>query len=104
MTIKGMLDDGEENSVVDELELDLNQFCKARPNLGPEKLDADGLVDFDRKIATNKSQPLPANKIVNKYLPQPAEPVENGSSDKDEVPNEPISPPTQNEVDKELKS
>ena len=45
---KGMVDDGEDISVADELEFDLNQFCKTRPNLAPENLDVDGLVDFDR--------------------------------------------------------
>ena len=42
-----MVDDGEDDSAADELEFDLNQLCKARPDLAPEKLDADGLVDFD---------------------------------------------------------
>ena len=45
---KGMVDDGENDSAVDELEFDLNQLREARPDLAPEKLDADGLVDFDR--------------------------------------------------------
>ena len=90
--IKGMMDDGEDDSAVDELEFDLNQLRGARP-------DADGLVDFDREVTTNKSRPLPVDEIVNGYLPQPAETVEDGSSDKDEVPDEPISPPSQNEVD-----
>ena len=45
---KGMVDDGENDSAVDELEFDLNQLREARPDLAPENLDADGLVDFDR--------------------------------------------------------
>ena len=45
---KGMVDDGEDDSAVDELEFDLNQLREARPDLAPENLDADGLVDFDR--------------------------------------------------------
>ena len=45
---KGMVDDGEDGSAVDELEFYLNQICEARPDLAPEKLDTDGLVDFDR--------------------------------------------------------
>ena len=89
--IKGMMDDGEDDSAVDELQFDLNQLRGARP-------DADGLVNFDREVATNKSRLLPVDEIVNGYLPQPAETVEDGSSDKDEVPDEPISPPSQNEV------
>ena len=39
---KGMVDDGEEDSARDELEFDLNQIRKARPDLAPENLDADG--------------------------------------------------------------
>ena len=78
---KGMVDDGEDDSAVDNLESDLSQFGEARPHLGPENLDADGLVDFDRKTATNKSRPLSVDEIVNKYLPQPVETIEDGSSD-----------------------
>ena len=42
------------------------------------------------------------DEIVNEYLPQPVETVEGGSSDEDEVPDEPISPPSQNEVDETI--
>ena len=53
--VKGIVDDGEDDSAVDKLEFDLNQLCEAKPNLAPENLDADGLVDFNREVATNKS-------------------------------------------------
>ena len=43
-----MLDDGEDDSAVGELEFDLNQLCEARPDLALENLDAHGLVNFDR--------------------------------------------------------
>ena len=99
---KGMVDDGEDDSAVDESEFDLNQLCEARPDLAPEKLDADGLVDFDREVATNKSQPLSVDEIVNEYLPQPLETVEDGSSDEHEVPDEPISPLSRNKADKAI--
>ena len=62
----GMVDDGDDDSAVDKLECDLNQLCKASPGLAPENLDADGLVDFDREVATNKSLPLPVDGIVTK--------------------------------------
>ena len=62
---KVMVDDGEDESAVDELEFDLNQLCKARPDLAPENLHADGLVDFDREVATNESRPLSVDGIVN---------------------------------------
>ena len=64
---KGMLDDGEDDSAVDELEFDLNQLREARPDLAPENLDADGLVDLDREVATNESRPLCVDEIVNEY-------------------------------------
>ena len=65
-------------------------------------VEAGGLVDFDREVATNESRPLSVDEIVNEYLPQPVETVENGSSDEDEVPDEPISPPSRNEVDEAI--
>ena len=34
---KRMVDDAEDNSAVDELDFDLNQLRKARPDLAPEK-------------------------------------------------------------------
>ena len=51
---KGMVHDGDDDSAVDKLECDLNQLCEARPNLAPENLEADGLVDFHREVATNE--------------------------------------------------
>ena len=82
---KGMVDDGEDDSAVDKLEFDLNQLREARPDVAPENLDADGLVDFDREVATNESRPLSVDEIVNEYLPQPVETVEDGSSNEDET-------------------
>ena len=49
-----------------------------------------------------ESRPLSVDEIVNEYLPQPVETIEDGSSDEDEVPDEPISPPSQNKVDKAI--
>ena len=63
---KEMVDDGDDDSAVDKLECDLNQLCEARPDLAPENLDADGLVDFDREVATNESLPLSVDGIVPK--------------------------------------
>ena len=85
-------------TAVEELEFDLNQLCETRSCLAPENLDADGIVDFDRNMATNEFRPLSVDEIVNEYLPQPAGTVENINSDEDEVPDEPISPPSRNEV------
>ena len=66
---KGMEDDGDEDGAADKLECGLNQFCEARPDLAPENLDADGLVDFDREVATNESRPFSVGEIVNENLP-----------------------------------
>ena len=82
-----MVDDGKDNSAVDELKFDLNQLREARPDLAPENLDRDGLVDSYREVATNESRPLSVDEIVNEYFPQPVETVEDGSSDEDEVSN-----------------
>ena len=43
-----MLDNGEDDIAVDELEFDLNQLREASPDLALENLDAHRLVDFDR--------------------------------------------------------
>ena len=99
---KGMVDDGEDDSAADELEFDLNQLLEARPDLAPENLDEDGLVDIAREVATNESRPLSVDEIVNDYLAQPVETVEDGSSDEDKVPDEPTSPPLRNEVDEAI--
>ena len=99
---KGMVDDGEDDSAVDELEFDLNKLREARPDLTPEELDADGFVNFDREVATSESRPLSVEEIVIEYLPQPVETVEDGSSGKDEVLDEPISPTSRNEAEKAI--
>ena len=93
------MNDGEDNSAVDELEFDLNQLREARSDLAPENLDANGLVDFDKEVATNESWLLSVDEIVNKYLLQPVEAVKDGSSNEDEDPDEPMSPPSRNEDD-----
>ena len=97
--LKGSVNDGEDNSAVDELEFDLNQLREARSDLAPENLDAYGLVDFDKEVATNESRLLSVDEIVNKYLLQPVETVKDGSSNEDEDPDEPMSPPSRNEDD-----
>ena len=99
---KGMVDDGEDDSAVDQLEFDLNKLREARPDLAPESLDGDVLVNFDREVATNESRPLPVDQIVNEYLPQPVETVEDGSGYEDEVPEKLLSPPSRNKVDEAI--
>ena len=42
---------------------------------------------------------MSVDEIFNEYLPQPAETVEYGSRDEDEVLGKPISPPSRNKVD-----
>ena len=50
------------------------------------------LILIEWKRPTNLDH-LSADEIVSEYLPQPAETVEDGSSDEDDVLHEPISPP-----------
>ena len=45
---------------------------------------------------------MSVDEIVNEYLPQLVETVENGNNDDDEVLDEPISPPSRNEVDEAI--
>ena len=99
---KGMVDDGEDNSAVDKLEFVLNQLCEARPDIAPENLDADGLEDFNREVVTNESISFSVDEIVNEYLPQPVETIEDSSREEDEVSNKPISPPSRIEIDKAI--
>ena len=66
---KGMVDDGEDDSAADELEFDLNQLLEARPDLAPENLDEDGLVDIAREVATNESRPLLTITLHNLLKP-----------------------------------
>ena len=99
---KGMVDDGEGNSAVDKLEFVLNQLCEARPDIAPENLDADGLEDFNREVVTNETISFSVDEIVNEYLPQPVETIEDNSSDEDEVSSKPISPPSLIEIDKAI--
>ena len=54
------------------------------------------------EVATNESQPFPVDEIVNEYFPQPVEAVEDGNSDQDEGPDEPIPPPLRDNVDEEF--
>ena len=96
---KGILDDAEDDGAVYDIEFDLNKLRKAKPDLAPKNLDADCLVDFDWEVATNESRPLSVDEIINECFPQAAETVEDGSSDKDEIPVEIISSSLQNEVD-----
>ena len=98
---KWMVDDGEDGSAVGELGFDLNQLPEARPDLAPEKLDSDGLIDFDRD-SDQRILKLSVDEIVNEYFAQPVQTVEDGNSDQDQVPDKPISPPLRNEIDEAI--
>ena len=50
-------------------------------------------------MATKESRPLSVDEAVSECLPQPVEIVEDDNSDEDEVTDEPIAPPSRNEVD-----
>ena len=45
---------------------------------------------------------MPVDEIVNEYLPQLVETVEDGSSDEDEAPDEPISSPSRSEFEEAI--
>ena len=45
---------------------------------------------------------MSVDEIVNEYLAQPVETVEDGNSDQDQVPERPISPPLRNEIDEAI--
>ena len=64
---KGMVEDGKDNSAVDELEFDLNQFGRDRPDLAPENVNADGLIDFDRDVAMNLDHCLLTKLLTNTF-------------------------------------
>ena len=85
--LKKMGDNDQDDSAVDESKFYLNQLHKGIPDLASDKLDTEGLVGFDGEAETNKSRPFSAEEIVNEYLPQPVETVEDGSNDEDEVPD-----------------
>ena len=44
---KGIVDACEDDHAVGKLEFDLNQLREVRPDLAPENIDADRLVDSD---------------------------------------------------------
>ena len=100
---KEIMDNDMDDSAVEELKFDLNQLRNTRPDLAPKNLDADGLVDFDRDVATKESRPLSVDEIVKDYLSQTTETFENMSSNENEVPDKPISTPSQTKVDGKTK-
>ena len=101
---KGMVDDCEDDNAVDKWEFDLNQLRNTKPDLAPENLDVDELVDFNREVATNESRPLPVDEIINEYLPKPVETVEDGSSDEMRFPTNPYHQHHEMKLTRQLKS
>ena len=45
---------------------------------------------------------MSVDEIVNEYLAQPVETVEDGNSDQDQVSDKPASPPLRNEIDEAI--
>ena len=100
-----MADDDKDDSAVEELEFDLNELRKVRPDLTPENLDADGLVDFDREVATNISRPLSLTKLLTNTFHNLLKPLAaDGSSDEDEVPDKPNCHHHEMKLSRKLKS
>ena len=65
---KEIMDNDMNDSAVEELEFDLNQLRNTRPDLASKNLDADGIVDSDRDVATKESRSLSVDEIVKDYL------------------------------------
>jgi len=87
----------EEEDAVDELEFNLDQLRKVKQDMAPEDLDADLLIDFDIQVMTTESRPLSVAEIVSDY--QVVE-IADGSSDEEADPeDDPISTPSQNEIE-----
>ena len=101
---KEMVDESEDDSTVDELEFDPNQFREARLDVGPENLHADGLTNFDREVTTNKSRPLFVHEILNEYTPQPVETVEMAAAKRMRFPTNPYHHHHEMKLTRQLKS
>jgi len=95
-------DENDETNVVDDLNQDLARLRKIRPDIAPDDLDVESFIDIDFNVVTNESRPLSIKEIVDMYKDPEVEVIDDNSSDDEraECPDdEPISPPSQNEID-----
>ena len=61
-------DDGDNDDALGELKFNLNQPRKVSPDLTPEDLYADELIDFYAEVATNQSRPLSVKALFLNFL------------------------------------
>ena len=99
---KGMVDDGEDESAGDKLEYDLNRLREARPDLAPENLD--GLVDFDREVATNESRPLSVGEILTNTFHYLLKPLKMAAVTRMRIPTNPNHHHHEMKLTRQLKS
>lgn len=98
-------DENEETNVVDDLNQDLDRLRKIRPDIAPDDLDVESFIDIDFNVVTNESRPLSVKEIVDTYKNPEVEVIDGSSSDDEstECPDdEPIPPPSQNEIDEAI--
>ena len=83
---------------IGELDFDLNKLRKVNPELAPANLNTNEFLDIDTDIATNNSQPLTVEEIVNDLNKEPhAESHDaNGQTEENSTT---ITPPTRDEID-----
>ena len=83
---------------IGELDIDLNKLRKVNPELAPANLNTNEFLDIDTDIATNNSQPLTVEEIVNDLNKEPhAESHDaNGQTEENSTT---ITPPTRDEID-----
>ena len=100
---QGLVDDGEDDSAVGELGFDLNQLRKATPGLASENLDADGLVDFDREVATSEHlEHCLLTKLLTNTFHNLLKPLKMAALTRMRFPTNPL-PPLRNKVGKAIK-
>ena len=61
-------DDGDNDDALGELKINLNQPREVSPDLTPEDLYADELIDFYAEVATNQSRPLSDKTVFLNFL------------------------------------
>lgn len=83
---------------IGELEFDLDQLRQINHELAPDDLDAAGLIGFDTDVATNSSQPLTVEEIVNEVT-EVCNDEPSAECDEDEEESQAVTCPSRNEVD-----
>ena len=83
---------------IGELEFDLNHLCEVNPELALANLNTSELIDIDVDIATNNSQSLTVEEIVNELNNEPHLESDDSYDENEENPTM-ITFPTKDELD-----